>query len=114
LAYTLHVSGFSRRCQGVDIHPACELRLPINLVKGTPVDRDPEVQRLIDEPAIRRLLASYTRAIDRQDHDLLASLFHPDAIDEHGPSTDQRKASSSSCATAKRLDITGCITTAPS
>jgi ketosteroid isomerase-like protein len=49
------------------------------------VDRDPEVQRLIDESAIRRLLDSYPRAIDRQDHDLLASLFHPDAIDEHGP-----------------------------
>jgi ketosteroid isomerase-like protein len=49
------------------------------------VQRDPELQRLIDEAAIRRLLAQYPRALDRQDHELLASLFHPDAIDEHGP-----------------------------
>jgi len=48
-------------------------------------ERDPELQRLIDESAIRKLLASYPRALDRQDHDLLASLFHPDAIDDHGP-----------------------------
>lgn len=46
--------------------------------------RDPELQRLIDESAIRRLLASYPRALDRQDHELLASLFHPGAIDDHG------------------------------
>jgi hypothetical protein len=46
---------------------------------------DPAVQRLIDESAIRYLLASYPRALDRQDHALLASLFHSDAIDEHGP-----------------------------
>jgi SnoaL-like domain len=49
------------------------------------VHRDPELQRLIDESAIRHLLAQYPRALDRQDHELLASLFHPDAIDEHGP-----------------------------
>lgn len=48
-------------------------------------ERDPELQRLIDESAIRRLLDLYPRALDRHDHDLLASLFHPDAIDDHGP-----------------------------
>lgn len=47
-------------------------------------ERDPELQRLIDESAIRNLLNSYPRALDRQDHQLLASLFHPDAIDDHG------------------------------
>jgi ketosteroid isomerase-like protein len=48
------------------------------------VERDPELQQLIDESAIRKLLASYPRALDRQDHELLASLFHPDAVDDHG------------------------------
>jgi ketosteroid isomerase-like protein len=47
-------------------------------------ERDPELQRLIDESAIRKLLALYPRALDRKDHKLLASLFHPDAIDDHG------------------------------
>jgi hypothetical protein len=47
-------------------------------------ERDPELQRLIDESAIRDLLAKYPRALDRQDNALLASLFHPDAIDDHG------------------------------
>jgi ketosteroid isomerase-like protein len=47
-------------------------------------ERDPELQRLIDESAIRNLIAHYPRALDRHDFDLLASLFHPDAIDEHG------------------------------
>lgn len=46
--------------------------------------RDPEVQRLIDESAIRHLLSLYPRAIDRHDHELLASLYHPGAIDDHG------------------------------
>ena len=46
--------------------------------------RDPELQRLIDESAIRKLLDSYPRALDRQDHELHASLYHPDAIDDHG------------------------------
>lgn len=44
----------------------------------------PDLQKLVDESAIRHLLALYPRALDRQDYDLLASLFHPDAIDEHG------------------------------
>lgn len=48
-------------------------------------DADAVIQRLVDESAIRHLLDSYPRALDRQDHELLASLFHPDAIDVHGP-----------------------------
>lgn len=46
--------------------------------------RDPEVQRLIDESAIRNLIAHYPRALDRQDHEMLASLFHADAIADYG------------------------------
>jgi len=47
-------------------------------------ERDPEIQKMIDESAIRNLLNKYPRAVDRQDYELLASLFHPDAIDDHG------------------------------
>jgi ketosteroid isomerase-like protein len=48
------------------------------------MERDPELQRLIDESKIRNLLDKYPRALDRQDHELLASLYHPGAIDDHG------------------------------
>jgi ketosteroid isomerase-like protein len=48
-------------------------------------DRDPAIQRLLDEAAIRRCIAKYPRALDRHDSALLASMFHPDAIDDHGP-----------------------------
>ena len=48
------------------------------------MERDPEIQRVIDESKIRNLLDKYPRALDRQDHDLLASLFHPGAVDDHG------------------------------
>ena len=47
-------------------------------------ERDPEIQKVIDESKIRHLLDCYPRALDRQDHALLASLFHPDAVDDHG------------------------------
>ena len=45
------------------------------------IDRDPELQRPLDESAIRNLLDKYPRALDRQDPELLASLFHPGAQD---------------------------------
>jgi ketosteroid isomerase-like protein len=48
------------------------------------MERDPELQRLIDESKIRNLLDKYPRALDRQDHELLASLYHPGASDDHG------------------------------
>jgi len=48
------------------------------------MERDPELQHLIDESKIRNLLDKYPRALDRQDHDLLGSLFHPGAVDDHG------------------------------
>ena len=45
---------------------------------------DRELQRLIGEWKIRNLLDKYPRALDRQDHELLASLYHPGAIDDNG------------------------------
>lgn len=47
-------------------------------------DRDPAVQELIDESAIRKLLATYPRALDRHDTELLASIYHDDAVEDHG------------------------------
>ena len=36
------------------------------------------------ERAIRRCLSDYCRGIDRCDADLVASVYHPDATDDHG------------------------------
>ena len=44
----------------------------------------PEIERLLDEQAIRRLLARYCRGIDRLDRDLVLSCFHPDGHADHG------------------------------
>jgi ketosteroid isomerase-like protein len=45
----------------------------------------PEVLQLLDEAAIRRVHLDYCRGIDRRDWDLVASCYHADAIDYHGP-----------------------------
>ena len=42
------------------------------------------VEELRDRQAIQDLLATYSRGIDRLDRELLLSVFHPDAIDDHG------------------------------
>ena len=47
------------------------------------IDSD-TVQRLVDESAIRQVIATYNRGIDRLDAELLASVYHPDGIDDHG------------------------------
>jgi ketosteroid isomerase-like protein len=39
---------------------------------------------LIDRQAIRDCVYRYSRGVDRHDDELLASVFHPDAIDQHG------------------------------
>jgi SnoaL-like domain len=43
-----------------------------------------ELQRLLDERAIRRRLLDYCRGVDRGDAELVASVYHPDATDDHG------------------------------
>src|ERR1700748_3253450 len=47
-------------------------------------ERDPELQRLIDRQAIIDCIYRYSRGLDRHDSDLLASVFHEDAVDNHG------------------------------
>lgn len=47
----------------------------------------PEVRRLLDEAAIRRVHLDYCRGVDRRDWDLVRSCYHADAVDHHGPFT---------------------------
>lgn len=46
------------------------------------------LQKLIDKDAIRDLVLSYSRAIDRKDIELLRDLYTEDATDTHGDSFD--------------------------
>ena len=43
-----------------------------------------DVKKLLDREAIKELVNLYCRAADRQDHELMRSLYHQDAIDDHG------------------------------
>ncbi len=43
-----------------------------------------ELQRLLDEAAIRRVLVQYCRGVDRGDEALIAGVYWPDATDDHG------------------------------
>jgi SnoaL-like protein len=44
----------------------------------------PDVQELLDEYALRKLVHGYCRAVDRGDFDTLRGLYHADADDSHG------------------------------
>jgi len=48
------------------------------------INWDARVQLMWDRQEIERLLYTYCRGVDRQDLDVLKSVYHPDAIDEHG------------------------------
>ncbi|WP_216892232.1 nuclear transport factor 2 family protein [Nocardia alni] len=43
-----------------------------------------DLQLLLDERAIRRVILRYCRGIDRGDVELVRSCYHPDALDVHG------------------------------
>lgn len=45
---------------------------------------DSRLQALLDKDAIRELVMAYCRAADRKDMALLRSLYHPDAVEDHG------------------------------
>ena len=45
---------------------------------------DETLRMLTDKQALGELVAAYSRAIDRRDFALLRSLYHDDAIDDHG------------------------------
>jgi hypothetical protein len=49
-----------------------------------PTSLEDRVRALEDLEAIRAVLGRYCRAIDRADAGLLATVFHPDATDDHG------------------------------
>jgi hypothetical protein len=44
----------------------------------------PDVQEMLDEYALRKLVHRYCRAVDRGDLDTLRDLYHPGAEDSHG------------------------------
>ncbi len=48
------------------------------------MDLDPRLERLLAREACTKLVLRMARAIDRCDAELLKSLFHPDATDDHG------------------------------
>ena len=58
-----------------------------------------ELQALLDKQAIYEVLARYCRGVDRGDHELVLSAFHPDAVSDHGkPVTPEQRASGATAA----------------
>lgn len=51
------------------------------------MERDLDVQRMLDERAIERVLYRYTRGVDRLDAELLGTCFHEDATLVYGGET---------------------------
>jgi hypothetical protein len=51
------------------------------------------LQQLIDKLEIHEVLTRYCRGIDRCDAELLESVYHPDATDNHGQFVGKRRTS---------------------
>jgi ketosteroid isomerase-like protein len=51
---------------------------------ASPVTTDPALQLLLDKQEIHEVIMRYCRAIDRCDEELLRSVYHSDAWDDHG------------------------------
>jgi len=49
-----------------------------------PLGLEQRLQQLLDKEDIRELVQAYCNAADRHDHDKMRSLYHTDAIDDHG------------------------------
>jgi hypothetical protein len=49
-----------------------------------PDPQDPRLAAFLDKAELHELAMRYARAIDRDDRELLLSVYHPDGIDEHG------------------------------
>lgn len=47
-------------------------------------DIEAMVREIYDKQKIREVVTNYCRGVDRMDRDLLMSVYHPDAIDDHG------------------------------
>ena len=47
-------------------------------------DLERQLEALLDKQAIQELVYAYCNAADRHDFDKMRSLYHEDAIDEHG------------------------------
>jgi ketosteroid isomerase-like protein len=45
---------------------------------------DPQLRGLLDREAIREVIHRFARGLDRHDEELVASAYHPDALDRHG------------------------------
>ncbi|MEZ5567482.1 MAG: nuclear transport factor 2 family protein [Halioglobus sp.] len=45
---------------------------------------DPRIEELLDRQAIMQLINAYCAAADRHDNERMRSLYHEDAIDDHG------------------------------
>lgn len=46
---------------------------------------DTELELVVAESAIRRIVNRYARGVDRRDFDLVRSCYHPDAVEDRGP-----------------------------
>lgn len=44
----------------------------------------PSLQYLLDRQAIEDVIKRYARGVDRHDVEIMRSVFHPDAVDNHG------------------------------